>query len=76
MVDINKLRYDLAMNCALAQVLENKEDSTDSLASAMTEAFESSYLQMCMMDRQKMLKLIESMKVSESLTPNSVDFIR
>lgn len=61
MVDINKLRYDLAMNCALAFVLDQKKNSDFNYRSAMAEAFEGYYYEFGAFDSDRLLTLLDNM---------------
>ncbi len=65
MIDINKLRYDLALNCALVDVLNMKKDNNFRTSSAMLKAFDAAYHDLCVMDSQNLKNLYESLQSSE-----------
>lgn len=65
MIDIDKLRYDLAMNCALAFVLEQKKDADFNYRWAMTEAFNGYYHDFCTFDNERLSEVMDDIKDSE-----------
>lgn len=55
---LNKLRYDLALNCALVDVLGMEKTAPDfRTSSAMLVAFERAYKDLCTMDVQNLKNL-------------------
>ena len=55
---LNKLRYDLALNCALVDVLGMEKTAPDfRTSSAMINAFERAYKDLCTMDVQNLKNL-------------------
>ena len=75
MDDIDKLRYDLALNCALITVLNNKPVNC-SLSSAMVDAFQSAYKEMCDLDVSRLKTLQENMLDSKRTASDCVHSFR
>lgn len=68
MNDIQKLKYDLAMNCALLETLEEKqEDPTIITRNTMLESFISYYDFYSAMDPSRFEQILNSGKQSATL---------
>ena len=66
MVNVDKLRYDLALNCALVHVIGMDKTAPDfRISSAMMSAFESSYKDLCTMDVQNLINLHDTITIFE-----------
>lgn len=77
MIDIDKLRYDLAMNCALVQVLDMDRTGTGfRLSAAMTEAFESAYKDLATRDMQHLVKIQKEVEEAKNNAFDSLKAIK
>lgn len=71
MVDIQKLKYDIAMNCALIDTLAaQRENPSINIRSEMMANFSSHYTFCCMQDQSAFDSCISQMKESEKLAPD------
>jgi len=71
MIDSQKLKYDIAMNCALIDTfIARQEKSTIDLRSEMADNFLSHYKFCCMMDQSTFDSYISQMQESEKLSIN------
>lgn len=69
MVDIQKLKYDIAMNCALIDTFAaQREDSGIDIRSEMMANFLSHYEFCCMQDQSAFDSCISQMKESKALS--------
>ena len=69
MIDVQKLKYDLAMQSALAAtILNRREDET--VAAQMAHEFNSAYRQYCSMN---LSELINELSVSEQVKFETVN---
>lgn len=77
MIDIDKLRYDLAMNCALVQVLDMDRTTGDFRASAaMVEAFKSAYKDLATRDMQHLAKIQKEVEEAKKHAFDSLKTIK
>jgi len=73
-LDIEKLKYDLALQCALVEVIKLNQDHTDlDIRSTMLEHFESNYLEFSMMDKNYFENLLQAMSDSKKSGSNHMD---
>ncbi len=70
MDNIQKLKYDLAMQCALVDTLaEKQEDPTASTRDEMLKNFEANYEFYCTMDQSHFKEFIDSLDELEKRRP-------
>jgi hypothetical protein len=73
-LDIEKLKYDLAMQCALVEVIKLNQDHNDlDIRSTMLEHFESNYLEFSMMDKDHFENLLQAMSDTKKFSLNPME---
>ncbi|MPM89521.1 hypothetical protein SDC9_136630 [bioreactor metagenome] len=71
MTTVQKLKYDLAMNCAFIEVMQQVDAGTsENIRSEMFEAFLSNYTGYCMMDQTQFKEFSKKISDLEKLSPN------
>lgn len=70
MNDIQKLKYDLAMQCALIDTISKcQKDSCADIRNLMFDNFQSHYTAFCMMDQTRFKDYFKNLRELERLSP-------
>ena len=72
MVDTEKLKYDLAMQSALAATILNR-NSDESISTQMMSEFTTAYNELSLMSASAMLEIQQKMQVSKQLNFEKVN---